>query len=326
MLPAHPPRRLRGRGPAAASRGSLPPPAPGRSSRWSTSSSTRSPIGASPPSTTTRRPSASGARLIRADRGPRAQPAGLRDALVTPGDGVGHIAWLADSLEDETARLTRSESSRFTPAAPARCRRSGSTAALFGHPIEVLQRCDELLGFYAMVRAAAADWDGSEPLRVLTGASSPGIERRVSPARSTSSSSASVPPARARRSPPTMPAPASPSPRRRRRRQLRVLGRLPVRRGRAAAVDHLDALCFGKTDRAVLEASRGLHEVPAGSTRGRPRRWTSPPSAACFPRGRTSRRRAGRYRQYAGADGPGRPVAAARVGRPDGGSVARPPA
>ncbi len=34
-----------------------------------------------------------------------AQPTGLRQALVAPGDGVGHVAWLADSLEDEIARL-----------------------------------------------------------------------------------------------------------------------------------------------------------------------------------------------------------------------------
>jgi hypothetical protein len=33
----------------------------------------------------------------------------------------------------------------------------------------VLQRRDELLGFYAMVRAAAADWDGADPLRIMHG-------------------------------------------------------------------------------------------------------------------------------------------------------------
>ena len=31
---------------------------------------------------------------------------------------------------------------------------------LFGHPVEVLQRRDELQGFYAMVRDASGDWDG----------------------------------------------------------------------------------------------------------------------------------------------------------------------
>jgi hypothetical protein len=40
---------------------------------------------------------------------------------------------------------------------------------LFGHPVEVLQRRAEILGFYAMVCAAAEEWDGSEPLRVMSG-------------------------------------------------------------------------------------------------------------------------------------------------------------
>ena len=58
-----------------------------------------------------------------------AQPAGLRDSLVSPGGGVGHVAWLADSLDDEVARLRPPASPRFTPAGPARRPRSGSTAA-----------------------------------------------------------------------------------------------------------------------------------------------------------------------------------------------------
>ena len=59
------------------------------------------------------------------------------------------------------------------------------------------------------------------------------------------------------------------------------------------AVDHLDALCFGKTDRGVLEAyARGLPGRPrASSSRsaGRPRRSTWTRSAGCCRRGRTSR-------------------------------------
>jgi len=41
-----------------------------------------------------------------------AQPAGLRNSLIAPGGGVGHVAWLADSLEDEIARL---EAAGLTP-------------------------------------------------------------------------------------------------------------------------------------------------------------------------------------------------------------------
>jgi catechol 2,3-dioxygenase-like lactoylglutathione lyase family enzyme len=97
-----------------------------------------------------------------------AQPAGLREALTAPGAGIGHVAWLADDLAAETARLQGAGLRRFHTG------RSGPVSAawfdggpLLGHPVEVLQRCEEILGFYAMVRAAARDWDGTQPLRPL---------------------------------------------------------------------------------------------------------------------------------------------------------------
>ncbi len=95
-----------------------------------------------------------------------AQPDGLRAALVAPGAGVGHVAWLADSLDAETERL------RAHGLAPFHTGRTGPVravwfdgAGLVGHPIEVLQRAPDLLRFYDLVRAAADGWDGSEPLR-----------------------------------------------------------------------------------------------------------------------------------------------------------------
>jgi catechol 2,3-dioxygenase-like lactoylglutathione lyase family enzyme len=99
-----------------------------------------------------------------------AQPAGLRDALTVPGGGTGHVAWLADDLEAETERLRRAGLEPFHTG------RAGPASAVwfhggpaFGHPVEVLQRRDEILGFYAMVREAAEGWDGSAPLRVMSG-------------------------------------------------------------------------------------------------------------------------------------------------------------
>ena len=99
-----------------------------------------------------------------------ARPAGLRQALVSPGRGVGHVAWLAESLEDETERLvalglTPFHTGRTGPAAAVWF----DGAPLLGHPVEVLQRRDQILGFYAMVRAAATGWDGTEPYRPLSG-------------------------------------------------------------------------------------------------------------------------------------------------------------
>jgi hypothetical protein len=95
-----------------------------------------------------------------------AEPTGLRAALVAPGGGIGHVAWLADSLSDETARL---EAAGFHPFHAGR---TGPASAvwfdggpLLGHPIEVLERRPEILGFYAGIAAAAESWDGRDPLR-----------------------------------------------------------------------------------------------------------------------------------------------------------------
>jgi catechol 2,3-dioxygenase-like lactoylglutathione lyase family enzyme len=99
-----------------------------------------------------------------------AHPPGLAAALTAPGAGIGHVAWLADDLEAETARL------RAAGLTPFHTGRTGPASAVwfdggatFGHPVEVLQRRDEILGFYAMVRSAADGWDESEPYRVMTG-------------------------------------------------------------------------------------------------------------------------------------------------------------
>jgi len=98
------------------------------------------------------------------------QPAGLGYALVPAGGGVGHVAWLAESLEAEVTRL------KDAGLTPFHAGRTGPASAvwfdggpLLGHPIEVLEQRDELLGFYALVRQAAAGWDGSDPYRPMTG-------------------------------------------------------------------------------------------------------------------------------------------------------------
>ena len=94
-----------------------------------------------------------------------ARPDGLRRALDGDGAGIGHVAWLADSLEQETQRLETAGLRRFHTG-----RTGPASAAWFngpglGHHVEVLQRSEPLLAFYARVRAAAQDWDGSDPIR-----------------------------------------------------------------------------------------------------------------------------------------------------------------
>jgi Glyoxalase/Bleomycin resistance protein/Dioxygenase superfamily len=98
-----------------------------------------------------------------------AQPVGLANAFVQPGAGVGHVGLLVDSLADEVARL------QTAGLMPFHTGRGGPVSVVwldggerFGHPVEVLQRQDELERFYAMIRDASRDWDGSEPLRILT--------------------------------------------------------------------------------------------------------------------------------------------------------------
>jgi catechol 2,3-dioxygenase-like lactoylglutathione lyase family enzyme len=94
-----------------------------------------------------------------------AQPAGLAAALTAPAAGIGHVGMLADDLAAETARLE---------ALGLHCFHTGRTGPVsaawfsgppFGHPVEVLQRSEPLLGFYAMLREAAEGWDGEEPFR-----------------------------------------------------------------------------------------------------------------------------------------------------------------
>lgn len=98
-----------------------------------------------------------------------ARPAGLRQALARPGEGIGHVAWLADSLEDEVQRLEACGLRSFHAGRTGPARAVWLDGGPLGHSVEVLQRRPELLGFYGMVRDAARDWDGSEPLRIMTG-------------------------------------------------------------------------------------------------------------------------------------------------------------
>jgi hypothetical protein len=72
-----------------------------------------------------------------------ARPAGLRSALRGSPPRVGHVAWLG---------IPPFHSGRAGPVSAVWF----DAGALLGHPIEVLQRCDELETFYAQVRRAGA--------------------------------------------------------------------------------------------------------------------------------------------------------------------------
>ncbi len=86
---------------------------------------------------------------------------GLAETLVPA--GVGHVAWLADDLDAETARLGL-PLFHTGRAGPVRAHWFDARATL-GHHVEVLQASPELLGFYDRIRRAAEDWDGRDRLR-----------------------------------------------------------------------------------------------------------------------------------------------------------------
>jgi glyoxalase/bleomycin resistance protein/dioxygenase superfamily protein len=96
-----------------------------------------------------------------------AEPAGLRDFFSARGHpAVGHIAWLVDDLDAESARLVKDGLAlvHSGSAGPVRANwHDGSD--VFGHPIEVHRSGPELLGFYKAIAAAARNWDGGRPLR-----------------------------------------------------------------------------------------------------------------------------------------------------------------
>jgi hypothetical protein len=100
-----------------------------------------------------------------------AEPSGLREFFgAARRPAIGHVAWLVDDLDGESDRL------EAAGLPLAHTGRSGPVAAnwhdgtsLLGHPVEVLRRCPEILGFYTAIGDAARDWDGSRPLRPAPG-------------------------------------------------------------------------------------------------------------------------------------------------------------
>ena len=96
-----------------------------------------------------------------------ADPPGLGTFLAGRGTPhIGHVGWLVDDLEAESARLEAAglplvHTGRAGPV-QAHWHDGGD---LVGHPIEVLRRCPEILGQYEAIATAARDWDGSRPLR-----------------------------------------------------------------------------------------------------------------------------------------------------------------
>jgi catechol 2,3-dioxygenase-like lactoylglutathione lyase family enzyme len=89
--------------------------------------------------------------------------------LVRPGD-VHHLAFMVDSLARAALWCERQGWSEVLHAETT----GGQVFAFHdaraerGHLVELYEPSDRLVAFYAMVAAAATDWDGHDPVRRLT--------------------------------------------------------------------------------------------------------------------------------------------------------------
>jgi catechol 2,3-dioxygenase-like lactoylglutathione lyase family enzyme len=66
--------------------------------------------------------------------------------------GIGHVAWLAEDLEHEVARLQAAGMHMFHTGRTGPVHAKWLSGGPFGHPVEVLQEVPELLAFYASLR------------------------------------------------------------------------------------------------------------------------------------------------------------------------------
>lgn len=83
--------------------------------------------------------------------------------------GLHHVAYIVDDLAATSAALT----ARGHATAMSAWTSSGlqfdfvDTVAEFGHMLELYERNEHLVAFYARVADAAIGWDGSDPVRVI---------------------------------------------------------------------------------------------------------------------------------------------------------------
>jgi hypothetical protein len=93
-------------------------------------------------------------------------PPELRQALSNTG-GIHHVAMFVDSIEAEQLRLA----ALGMPCVMEATTSSGLRFAFhdarrqLGHLIEIYEPTDSVMRLYRMVRQAAVDWDGTDPVR-----------------------------------------------------------------------------------------------------------------------------------------------------------------
>jgi hypothetical protein len=95
---------------------------------------------------------------------------GLAAAYGLPGNGAGHVSWVAPDLEAESARLAGLGCRLIHTATLGEVRVAWHDGGpLFPHPIEVHRASAPILGMHARLTALAQGWDGSDVLRPIDG-------------------------------------------------------------------------------------------------------------------------------------------------------------
>lgn len=89
-------------------------------------------------------------------------------ALVAPGSGVHHLAFLVDDLD---ASLAETAGAGWSEELWARTGTGQAFAFVrhphWGHLVEMYQPTEGLLGFYDRVATASHGWKGEDPVRIL---------------------------------------------------------------------------------------------------------------------------------------------------------------
>ena len=92
---------------------------------------------------------------------------GLDDASRGAG-GLGHLSWIVDDLEAESARLEQLGCPLIHTASSGAVRVAWHEGgSVFPHPVEVHRAGPPILGMHDRLAALAAGWDGSDPLRPI---------------------------------------------------------------------------------------------------------------------------------------------------------------
>src|SRR6202012_5797895 len=90
----------------------------------------------------------------------------LAELIGGPAPRFGHVGWLSDDLEADSAALAAAGLPLFTTGARGHVAAHWHDArAQLGHHVELLRRSPQIEGFYELIRSSSVGWDGSEPLR-----------------------------------------------------------------------------------------------------------------------------------------------------------------